>query len=216
MDASQKFYANLLTPLTPLVLNKLNEVEELGLLELIDMIAPAHGQIWTDPLKIINAYINWGTGSCKENQATLIYDTMHSATQQMAWALAEGLIAEGVKVKMHFLKEDERSETIKDVLESKAVLFGVPTLFNKVFPSIGDILYYLEGLDFSRTGFKRLAVTFGSFGWSGQGPKNMGETIEKCGFNVIDNVEVNYLPTEEELEKCFEIGQKTGKELKKL
>ncbi len=49
MDAAQKFYANLITPLSKLVLKKLNEVVELGLLEQIKMIAPSHGQIWTDP-----------------------------------------------------------------------------------------------------------------------------------------------------------------------
>lgn len=45
MDAAQKFYANLITPLSKLVLKKLNEVVELGLLEQIKMIAPSHGQI---------------------------------------------------------------------------------------------------------------------------------------------------------------------------
>ena len=37
MDAAQKFYANLITPLSKLVLKKLNEVVELGLLEQIKM-----------------------------------------------------------------------------------------------------------------------------------------------------------------------------------
>jgi flavorubredoxin len=29
------------------------------------MIAPAHGQIWTDPMKIISAYSNWATETVK-------------------------------------------------------------------------------------------------------------------------------------------------------
>lgn len=216
MEAAQKFYANLLTPLTPLLTMKLNEVVELGLLEQIKMIAPAHGQIWTDPMKIITAYTNWATGVCDHDQATLIYDTMHFSTQSMAWAIAEGLISEGVEVKMHFLKEDERSESIKDVLESKAVLLGVPTMFNKTFPSIGDIMLYLDELEFTRTGIKRVAATFGSYGWSGSGPKWLAEKMENAGFNVIDTIEYNYVPTDEELGECFDLGVKIAKEMKKI
>ena len=76
MDATQKFYANLITPLSKLVLKKFQEVTDLGLLEQIKMIAPSHGQIWTDPMKVIGAYSEWATGKC-EDKVTIIYDTMH-------------------------------------------------------------------------------------------------------------------------------------------
>ena len=71
MDATQKFFANLITPLSKLVLKKFDEVIELGLLDQIKMIAPSHGQIWTDPMKIIGAYTNWATGVC-EDKITII------------------------------------------------------------------------------------------------------------------------------------------------
>ncbi len=216
MDAAQKFYANLITPLTPLLLNKLNEVVELGLLDEIKTIAPSHGQIWTDPMKIIGAYQNWATGVCQQDQATLVYDTMHYSTQHMAHAIAEGLMSEGVNVKMHYLKVDERSETVKDILESKALLLGVPTLYNKVFPSIADVLLYTEELEFSRTGINRLAASFGSYGWSGNGTAWLNERLDNAGFNVVDSLEINYIPTDEELEKCFELGVKVAKEIKKM
>lgn len=216
MEAAQKFYANLLTPLTPLLNNKLNEVVEMGLLDQIKTIAPSHGQIWTDPMKITGAYQNWASGVCQRDQATLVYDTMHYSTQYMAHAIAEGLMSQGVNVKMHFLKEDERSETVKDILESKAVLMGVPTLFNKVFPSIADVLLYTDELQFARTGIKRLGATFGSYGWSGNGPKWLNGKMEEAGFNMIDNLEINYVPDDEDLEKCFDLGVKIAQEIKKM
>ncbi len=215
MEAAQKFYANLITPLSMLVLRKLEEVKELGLLEKINMIAPAHGQIWTDPMKIIGAYSNWATGKC-EDKATIIYDTMHQSTQKMAHALAEGLIAGGVDVKMYFLHADERSEMVKDILNSKAVLIGVPTLFNEPYPSIGDLMYYLKGLGFARTGIKRLAVTFGSKGWSGKAIDKVAESLETVGFQVLNKYEVDYVPTEDELEKCYEIGLELSQNIKAM
>jgi flavorubredoxin len=181
MQAAQKFYANLITPLSQLVLKKLDEVKTLGLLDKIRVIAPSHGQIWTDPAKIINAYTDWATGKAL-NKATIVYDTMHYSTQKMAHALAEGLIAGGVDVAVYFLHTDERSETVKDILDSKLVLFGVPTMHNAPFPSIGDIVYYLRGLRFDKTGQKKLAVTFGSMGWRGGGTKKLADAISACGF----------------------------------
>jgi flavorubredoxin len=214
MDAAKKFYANLLTPLSMLVLRKFEEIKELELLEKINMIAPSHGQIWTDPMQIISAYSDWATGKC-ENMATIVYDTMHYSTQKMAHSLAEGLIDEDIKVNMYFLHEDERSEMVKDILESKALLIGVPTLFNEPYPSVGDFMYYLKGLSFARTGVRRLAVTFGSKGWSGKTVDKLAESLEKCGFQVQDKYEVDYLPTEDELNKCYQIGRKLGEEIKK-
>jgi flavorubredoxin len=214
MDAAKKFYANLITPLSMLVLRKFEEIKELELLEKINMIAPSHGQIWTDPMQIISAYSDWATGKC-ENMATIVYDTMHFSTRKMAYSLSEGLIDEDIKVNMYFLHEDERSEIVKDILESKALLVGVPTLYNEPYPSVGDFMYYLRGLNFGRTGVRRLAVTFGSKGWSGKTVDKLAESLEQCGFQVQDKYEVDYVPTEDELNKCYQIGRKLGEEIKK-
>ena len=123
MDATKKFYANLITPLSKLVLKKFQEVTDLGLLEQIKMIAPSHGQIWTDPMKVIGAYSEWATGKC-EDKVTIIYDTMHSSTQKLAHSLAEGVMSEGVNVEIYYLHEDERSEIVKSILDSKAIASG--------------------------------------------------------------------------------------------
>ncbi len=215
MDAAQKFYANLLTPLSPMVLRKFDEVKDLGLLEKINVIAPSHGQIWKNPLKIIGAYSDWATGKCK-NKVTIIYDTMHYSTQKMAHAMAEGVMGQDVEVVTYFLHQDERSEIVKDILDSKAVFFGSPTIFNSPFPSLGDIIYYLAGLRFDRTGFKKLSVVFGSKGWGGGATKKLVQELEDCGFEVSETLEVNYVPEEEDLDKCFEIGQKIAEKIKKM
>jgi len=213
MDATQKFYANLVTPLSSLVLKKFKEVIDLGLLDKIKMIAPSHGQIWTDPLKVIDAYTNWASGKCKD-KVTIIYDTMHYSTQKMAHALAEGIISEGVDVKIYYLHEDERSEIVKDILDSKAIAVGAPTIYDEPFPSVGDLIYYLRGLKFDRTGIKKLAITFGSMGGRGGSPSIISRDLKECGFQVQEKYEIMYVPDEDELNKCFLMGKKLAKELK--
>jgi flavorubredoxin len=166
-------------------------------------------------MKIIGAYSSWATGECKD-KVTIVYDTMHGSTQKMAHALAEGIMSENVDVVMYFLHNDERSEIVKDILDSKAVLFGIPTIFNKPYPSIGDLMYYLEGLMFNRTGIKKLAVSFGSMGWAGGGVKKIADDLVKCGFEVFDTTQLNYVPTNDEMNDLYELGKKVADKVKEI
>ncbi|MDD5960271.1 MAG: FprA family A-type flavoprotein [Methanobrevibacter wolinii] len=216
MDGAQKFYANLITPLSNLVLKKFDEIIDLGLLDKIKMIAPSHGQIWTDPMKVINAYSNWATGKAAEDKVTIVYDTMHYSTQTMAHEVAEGAMAEGYDVEMFFLHEDERSEIVKSILTSKAVAIGAPTINDAPYPSLGDLMYYLKGLHFNRTGFKRPAVTFGSMGGKGGTVEFLKDELNSCGFDVVDTDEIYYIPTEDEKIDSYELGRKLVQEAKKL
>lgn len=206
MDATQKFYANLIVPLTPLFLKKAEELTGLGLIEKVKMIAPAHGQIWTDPMKVIGAYVGWASGTSRKNKVTIIYDTMHGSTKMLAHGLAEGVIAGGCDVKMFNLHDDERSEIVKHILDSKAIMVGVPTINDMPYPSIGDLLYYLKGLHFNRTG-ERFALTFGSMGGKGGAVKIVADELKTAGFTVVDSREVLYVPDAADMEGAFEAGK---------
>lgn len=209
---AQKFYANLVTPSSPLVIRKLDEIMELGLLDQIKYIAPSHGQIWTNPMKIIDKYREWASGECKD-KVTFLYDTMHYSTKKMAYSMIEGLISEGIEVKSYFLHTDGRSDIVTDVLDSKAVFVGSPTMMNNPFPSLGDLMYYFTSLSFKKTGYQRKAVVFGSKGWGGGATKKLTTDLEGAGFDVIEEYDLIYLPNEEELDKCYYIGKEIAKQL---
>lgn len=214
MDATQKFYANLIVPLTPLFLKKAEELTGLGLIEKVKMIAPSHGQIWTDPGKVLGAYVGWATGSAMKNKVTIIYDTMHGSTKMLAHGLAEGVIAGGCDVKVFNLHEDERSEIVKHILDSKAIMVGVPTINDMPYPSIGDLLYYLRGLHFNRTG-ERFAFTFGSMGGKGGAVKMVAEELKTAGFTVVGSQEVLYVPDAPELDTAFAAGKAMADRIRK-
>ncbi|MDR1721747.1 MAG: FprA family A-type flavoprotein [Methanobrevibacter sp.] len=213
MRAAKKFYANLITPSSRMVVMKLNEVEKLGVLDQIKLIAPAHGQIWTKPMDIIKAYQDWATGVCKD-KITFIYDTMHHSTQKMAAAMVEGAFSEGVEIKTFYMHPDERSNLVTDVLDSKAICLGSPTIMNNPFPSLGDVIYYFNCLNFSVTGRKRKAVVFGSKGWGGGAVKKLSDSLEQAGFDIFETFDILNIPHEEELDKCYEVGKALAKAIK--
>ncbi|MDR3292229.1 MAG: FprA family A-type flavoprotein [Methanobrevibacter sp.] len=213
MRVSKKFFANLVTPSSQLLVKKLDEVNNLGVLDKIKMIAPSHGQIWTKPGDIVNAYKGWATGECKD-KITFIYDTMHHSTQKMAHAMIEGVFSEGFEVKTFYLHPDERSEAVTDVLDSKAICLGSPTMMNNPFPSLGDIIFYFNCLSFNKTGINKKAVVFGSKGWGGGAVKKISNHLHESGFEIFEEYDVLNIPHEEELKKCFEIGKKLAQSLK--
>lgn len=213
MNYAQKFYANLITPSSMMYKNKLKEIEDLGLLEKVKMIAPSHGQIWTNPEAIIEKYNEWSSGVCKD-KVTFVYDTMHHSTPKMAQAIAEGFMSEGVEVKMYYIHEDDRSEVVTDILDSKIVCFGSPTMMNNPYPSLGDIVYYLTALNFKATGTTKKAVCFGSKGWGGGANRKLSTDLTAAGFEVLEQYDTTYVPTEEVLDHCYEMGKELAKQIK--
>ena len=90
-------YANILMPFAPLITRKIQEVVQMGIP--IEMIAPDHGVIWRkDPSKIINAYLQWSSGTVKQ-KVVVVFDTMWGSTDKMARAIEDGMASEGVEVK---------------------------------------------------------------------------------------------------------------------
>jgi flavorubredoxin len=209
MEEAQTYYANILMLLGPQITRKIQEVVQMGIP--ISMIAPSHGIIWRkDPSKIIQAYLNWSAGNTKKKVA-IVFDTMWGSTDKMARAISEGVISEGVEVKLLKLRASENTEAATEILESKAVLVGSPTLNNGMFPTIGSFMTYLTGLRPKN----KIWSFFGSFGWGGGAVRGMTEMARKAGFEVHEpGVEIKYIPEPEDLKKCFELGKQIAKLVK--
>jgi flavorubredoxin len=187
----------------------LASVQQLGLE--IDMIAPDHGLIWrSHPVKIIEAYDGWSRQKTRQ-KAVIIYDTMWHATETMARAIADGLIGEGVSVRLCNLRVNHRSEVMTEVLDARALLFGSATFNNGMLPLVADILCYVKGL----RPLNRIGAAFGSYGWSGEAVKLITQTMEEMKIEILDpGLRVKFTPNGEDLKRCEELGQKIGKAVK--
>ena len=125
-------------------------------------------------------------------------------------------MSEDVEVKMYFMHEDDKSDVVADVLDSKAIFVGSPTMMNKAFPGIGDVMYYLDCLSFDKTTYKKKAIAFGSKGWSGGANKKIKTDLETAGFEVTETYETTYIPNDEVLEECFNLGVELAKQIKEM
>ena len=120
----------------------------------------------------------------------------------------------GFEVKMYYLHEDDRSDLVTDILDSKAVCIGSPTVMNNPYPSLGDTIYYLTALNFAATTYKKQAVIFGSKGWGGGATNKLETDLTAAGFEIFDKFDTIYIPTEDVYDKCYDIGKSLVESLK--
>ncbi len=209
MAHAVKYYANILLPYSGLVQKLITDVQKMDLK--IDMIAPDHGLIWRDnPLQIVEAYYKWSKQECKR-KALIIYDTMWHSTEMMAKAIADGLIESGISVKLMNLAVDHRSDVIAEMIDSKAVILGSPTLNNGMLPRMADMLCYMKGL----RPIDKFGAAFGSYGWSGEAVKQIVKSLEEMKMKVFGpGINLQFVPNHEGLKKCVDHGREIGAAIK--
>ena len=180
-NESIKYYANILTPFSSFVSKKLDEVISLNLP--IDIIATSHGVIWRDnPIQIIEKYALWAN-NYKENQITIIYDTMWNGTKILAEYISEGIrMADSdVVVKVHNLSKSDDNDLITEIFKSKTVVIGSPTIANSILHSVAGFVHLVKELKFKG----KKAAAFGCYGWSGESVKVLNELMTDAGFEII-------------------------------
>jgi flavorubredoxin len=208
MPHAKKYFANILLLYSPLILKLVEKVKEIGLD--IRMICPDHGIIWRkDPLKIVDAYVEWSRQKPKR-KAVVVYDTMWHSTEMMGEAIVDALGQQGVDGKPMHLRKWHRSDIMTEVLDSGAIIVGSPTLNNGLFPTVSDFLAYMKGLKPQN----KIGAAFGSYGWSGEAVKMITAELEEMKFRVIDpGIKVQYVPDKEATQACHELGKKIAGEL---
>ena len=209
MRQAAKYYANILLPYSVLIQKLLTQVGESGLK--IDMIAPDHGLIWrSGAAKIISAWDEWSRQVTRE-KAVIAYDTMWHSTEKMAHAIADGIRGGGVETIVMGLESCHRSDVITESLDARAIVLGSATLNNGMLPRMGDLVTYMRGL--RPTG--RVGAAFGSYGWGGEAPRLLDAFLTELKFDLADEcLRVNYVPTEDDLQKCREFGAKIAAKVK--
>lgn len=176
------------------------------------MICPSHGVIWREkPLQIVDKYMEWAK-NYRENQVTIIYDTMWNSTRRMAETIAEGIkkINKDVAIKVFNSSKNDKNDIITEVFKSKVTLVGSSTINRGMLSSTASILEMIKGLGFK----EKKAAAFGSYGWGGESVKLITEELNKAGFEIInDGIREMWNPDDEALDRCRNFGENIGKVL---
>lgn len=203
-----KYYANILTPYSGLIRKLLEKLSGLDLS--IRILAPDHGPIWRAHIdKILRWYSDWAIQT-PTKKAVIAFDTMWQSTDQMAHHIADGVTSSGAIAKVMPLRGSHRSDVATELIDAGGFIVGTPTINNQMFPTVADMLVYIKGLKFQNL----IGAAFGSYGWSGDGARHVREALVDMKIDVIGDVlSAKYVPDEEDLKMCFELGRAVGEKI---
>jgi len=193
MHEAEKYYANIVLPYGRQVQKAL---EVVGTLD-IETICPSHGLIWQSRISdIIKEYKKWSANEV-ENKALIIYDTMWKSTEKIAHTIQEAFEEKDVHTKMFNLQVNHISDIMTEILTAKYICIGSPTLNNNILPTVSAFLTYLKGL----APKSRIGLAFGSYGWGGQSVGIIENELKQCGFDILEQIRIQYIPDEKTLTK---------------
>jgi len=187
------------------------KIREFAALDLpLDMICTSHGVVWRrNPSQIVERYLEWSQ-DYKENQVTIAYDTMWNSTRVMAENIARG-IREGdseLNVKLLNCAKTDKNDLLTEIFKSKALVLGSPTINRGILTSVAALLAEIKGLSFQ----DKKAAAFGSYGWSGESTKVLGEALTEAGLGVVDEgLRVPWSPDEGGKARCADYGKRLAK-----
>jgi flavorubredoxin len=168
----------------------------------IEQIATSHGVIWRKYIpEILTKYKKWANYE-NDNKALIIYDTMWGSTEALANEIKSTFEDNNIPVMLRSLKHSHISDVITDVLESRYVMIGSPTLNNGILPTIGAFLTYAKGLRPQN----KIGFAFGSYGWSKLAIKEVQTFMQSLKWDVpFEAFNINYKPTKEDFMAIREI-----------
>jgi len=189
------------------VLNAFKKVEGVP----IEIICPSHGPIWRKNInQITEIYHSWSSNP-EQERAIIVYSTIWKSTKRMAEAIREGIASEGIPAEIYDLEREYHSRVQGAAMEAKAVVVGAMTYNIDPYYPTAAFMPYLKHLRPSN----KIGAAFGSYGWSGGATRVLTEQLKEFQFGeVLDPLDVRFRPSEEDLKRCFEYGQKIGRKVK--
>ncbi len=203
-----RYYANIVATFSRNVLKAIEKLQNVD----VQIIAPSHGLIWRkEPSTVVNLYKRWAEYALKqaEKSVTLIYGSMYGNTERVMSSVLKGLTKAGAPVEVYNVTETHVSYILASLWKSRGVVIGAPTYEGALFPPMEDILRMASVKHIQN----KIAMIFGSYGWSGGASRRIKEIVEPLKWEIVDVFDFHGGPTEETLEKAEELGYSFGKKI---
>ncbi|MBI5375857.1 MAG: FprA family A-type flavoprotein [Candidatus Schekmanbacteria bacterium] len=195
---AKRYYGEIMMPYRMMGKKAMDKVKALD----IRMIAPSHGPVYKNPAKIMEPYSKWTSGETKK-KALLVFVSMWGSTAKMIKTMAETLVSEGVEVIQHDLTTADTGDIAKDLVDSRAIVLGAPTVLGGMHP----LAIYGASLVKALRPPVKYGAFVGSYGWGSCAGKEAVEILKPAKIEIVGALEVNGPPTAADLSKVVEIGR---------
>lgn len=159
IEDAKRYYAEIMMPFRAIIKKNVAKIEKYE----IEIIAPSHGPVYTEPDIIINAYKDWISDDVK-NEVIIAYISMHGSVDKMVHHLVAALIEKGVHVKLFNLITMDLGVFAMSLVNAATIIMGTPEVLAGLHPAAVYATFLVNAL---RPKVK-FAGLVGSYGWSGR------------------------------------------------
>jgi flavorubredoxin len=208
-EQSLRYYTNIVAAFSKPVRNAIAKLANVP----ISIIAPSHGLVWKNhPERILELYSQWAAydGQAGDCGVTLLYASMYANTERFMEVAAQGVVDEGVPVKVFNVAKTNVSYILPSLWLNQGVLIGAPTYEGSLFP---DMLHTLEVAHMKHI-FGRTTAIFGSHAWAGGAQRQFKELAESYRWDLTDSFEFFGSPSEDEMAQARQFGRNFAKKVK--
>lgn len=195
-----RYYANIVGAVSKPVLKAIEKLKGLP----VEVIAPSHGLVWRrDPGRVLDLYRKLARME-GEPAVTVVYGSMYDHTRQMADAVARGVRATGVPVRVVDAARVHPSTVLAETWRRRGLVLGSPTYDTGIFPAVDHALRLIV----AKRLLNRVVGLFGSFGWKGGAVRKMADEVASLGWDLADTVEFPGAPRQDDLARGEELGRR--------
>ena len=205
LSSAKSYFGEIMMPFRAMCKKALEKIKA----HPIEIIAPSHGCVYRNPSRILELYEKWVDGKTA-HKAILVYVSMWNSTKTMIDTMAESLLSEKIEVSLYNLVTADLGEVAKDLVDSRAIVLGTPTVLGGMHPVAIYGSYLVKLL---KPPLQYGAVV-SSYGWGPAAIKQAQEILGPAKIEIVGAVEVNGPPTENDLLKVMEIGKQLASKIK--
>lgn len=202
---AQRYYGEIMMPFNVMGRKALEKIKDLP----IDVIAPSHGPIHRNPARILNVYRKWSNGETKQ-KAIVVYVSMWGSTEKMVKPIVDTLTSEGIEVALYNLSVSDIGDVAKDLVDSRAIVLGAPTVLGGAHPLAVYATYLVKALKPPA----RFGAVLSSYGWGGGAVKNIQEVLGSSKLEIVGALEINGPPSEENIKQIVDLGKTIANRIK--
>jgi flavorubredoxin len=135
---------------------------------------------------------------------------MWKSTEKMIRPIADTLSSNGIEITIHDLTTADLGNIAKDLVDSKAIVLGAPTVLGGAHPLAVQATYLVRAL---RPPTKFL-VLISSHGWTGGAIKQIQEVLGASRIEVVGTLDTYGPPSENDIKQVIELGKTLAAKIK--
>ena len=212
-DAFRYYFDVIMKPFSKFVIKAVEKTRQLQ----IDMICPGHGVIlrkeWKKYVDLTESYAKEALKDPVSNTVLLAYVSAYGNTGLIAEKIADGIrLAGPIEVDVCDIEKVSLQELEQKLIHSEGIIIGSPTFNQNILLQVYQLFALLNPIRDKG----KLAASFGSYGWSGEGVKIMNANLTNLKLKVVDEgLAIKFMPHNEMVDQCVAFGRSFGEKLLK-